>query len=464
MLTSSLITALTHSESPRLVRAIDWALEKRTGISVKQTVVGSFSTGPTNWHEDHGFYKIARRLYGGGSHAGVAVNELTALESSAVYACVKIIAEDMGSLPWNTYQRSRDRKSVDLATDHPLFRTLKNLVNPETSSGEFVEALTAHALLCGNGFARIERKMRSIFLWQWQPEDVTIDRDNAAKIVYIYKQGNSAEKTYERREVFHLKGFTLDGAFGDQIIQRARHILGLTLAAQEYSGRFFAQDATPGLVITRPNLQAGGAPWGPEVIEKIKAAWVKWHQGLRRSHEPAVLQDGADVKVLTPNHEQSQLIQQRKFQVIEVARLFRLPLFKLGDLERAIQANAEQQAIEYLLTLSPWVERWKRTVHRCLLTLDEQLDDLIYAEHDAKILLRADFRSQAEGFRSLLEKGVYNIDEVRRWLNMNPLPNGAGQNHFLQLNMGTVQDIATGATLAKNETGTMPASGVREEE
>jgi HK97 family phage portal protein len=462
VLTSSLISALKHSESPRIVRAIDWALEKRTGFSAKSQVIGSMATGAGNWHEDHGFYKIARKLYGSGNHAGVTVNELTALESSAVYACVKIIAEDMGSLPWNTYQRSRDRKSVDLATDHPLFRTLKNLVNPETSSGEFVEALTSHALLCGNGFARIERKMQSIFLWQWQPEDVTIDYDNAGKIVYIYKQGTSAEKTYERREVFHLKGFTLNGNSGDQIIIRARHILGLTLAAQEYAGRFFAQDATPGLVITRPMLQAGQAPWDPETIKKIKSAWVQWHRGLKNAHEPAILQDGADVKTLQPTHEQSQLIQQRKFQVIEVARMLRVPLFKLAELDRAIQANAEQQAIEYLFCLSPWVERWKRTVHRCLLTLDEQLDDLIYAEHDTKILLRADFRSQAEGFRSLLEKGVYNIDEVRRWLNMNPLPNGAGQNHFIQLNMGTVQDVATGATLAKNETGTMPASGVRD--
>lgn len=460
MLTTSLITALKHSESPRIVRAIDWALEKRTGLSVKQTV-GTFNTVTVSeWYARNGYQGIYG-LGGHANHAGVALNEDSALTSSAFYSGVKIISEDMGSLPWFTYQRSADRKTVDQATGHPLFPTLKNMVNPETSSGEFVEALTAHAMLCGDGMASIERTASGgVFLWQWQPGEVRLDRDGRGNRVYVRKEGNSQEKTYGRRDVFHLRGFTLNGTSGDQVILRARHILGLTLAAQEYAGRYFANDATPGLVIKRPMLQAGQSPWGAETVRKIKEEWIKWHQGLRNKHEPAVLQDGAEVEVLTPTHEQSQLIQQRKFQVIEVARMIRIPVWKLADMDSMIQANAEQQSIEYLYCLNPWVERWKRAVHRCLLTTDEQLADRIYAEHDVKILLRADFKSQAEAFARFAEKGVYSINEIRRWLNLNPIE--GGDSHFIQLNMATVQDVATGATLAKNETGTMPASGVRD--
>jgi HK97 family phage portal protein len=468
MLTGALVKALEHASGPRSVRALNWMLEKRYGITAsellqRKAVIGSFNTSTvSDWYARNGYRGIAG-LGGSMSHAGIAIHEQAVLESSAVYGCTKIFGEDMGSLPWFTYERSRDRKKVDFAIDHPLFPTLKNLVNPETSSGEFVEALTTHIVLGLDGFAWIERRAGFIYLWQWQPVDVRTERDSRGNLYYLHKEGYEW-KTYARRNVFHLRGFSFDAIRGDPFLTRARQVLGLTLAAQEYAGRYFANDATPGIVLKRPIVQGvKQEPWGPDTIKNLKAAWKEWHQGLAKSHEPAILQDGVDVQLLTPNAEQSQITQQREFQVIEVARMMRMPLFKLADLKRAIQSNAEQQAIEYELALLPIVRRWKDAVYRCLLTTDEQQADRIYAEHDTKILMRADFRSQAEGFRNLLEKGVYNIDEVRRWLNLNPLPDGAGQNHFIQLNMGTVQDVATGATIAKNETGTMPASGVRED-
>jgi HK97 family phage portal protein len=409
-----------------------------------KTTTTNFSISDSDWYRDNGYNLLSALTGGTLNHSNVTVNETTALESSAVYACVKIISEDLGRLPFITYERSTDHLSVEKAYSHPLFPVLKNLVNPEVSSGEFVETLTAHSLLCGDGYAFIQRITSStgthITLYPWQPADVRLDRNARGATVYIHKEGNSTEKSYPRDQVFHLRGFTLDCRNGDQIITRARQVLGLTLATQEYAARYFANDTAPGLVIERP---VGLQPLGPESVQAIKDAWKKWFRGLSNKHEPAILQDGMTVKVITPDAANAQLNEQRQFQVIEVCRLFRMAPHKLADLSRATYSNIEQQGIDYVTnTLAPHCDRWKRAVHRCLLTMQEQIDDRIYAELNVNALQQGDFAAQAEGFRKLLEKGVYSVNEVRRWLNLNPIE--GGDYHFVQINMGEINKVASG--------------------
>ena len=442
--------ALSKAQTPRTIGAATWALEKATGIKsvdlirgASTGISGGGSTLDHNWYTDNGYYRISGALGGYSSYTGRAVTADASLESSAVYACIKIIAEDMGSLPFTTYQRSDDRKSVEKAYEHPLYTALHDLPNPELSAGEFVEMLTAHVAMGLDGFAEVQRVGKRINLWPWMPTEVSIRRNSKSAIFYIRKEGNAAEKTYSRDQVFHLRGFTLDGVRGDEIMRRARHVLGLTLATQEYAGRFFANDASPGIIIQRP---AGLAPWGPEEVKNVKKAWMEWHQGLHRAHEPAITQEGATVTRLDPDHQKLQMNEQRRFQVVEVARLWRMPLHKLADLERATNNNIEHQGIEYVSqTLRPYVRRWREAVYRCLLTVNEQLADQIYAEHNVEALQRGDFANQSEGFRKLLEKGVYSINEVRRYINLNPVE--GGDEHFIQLNMATVQDVASGASI-----------------
>lgn len=454
--TSALMSVLNRSQSPLAVKGVNWALELATGHKLEQVLTEikdtSFAISDAEWYRSNGYYSLSAALGGTTNYSGVSVTETAALESSAVYACVKIISEDLGRLPFLTYERSTDHLSVEKAYAHPLFPVLKNLVNPEVCSGEFVEALSAHSLLCGDGYAEIQRvtsdRGTTITMYPWQPVDVRTDRNARGATVYIHKEGNSQERTYTRDRVFHLRGFTFDCRNGDQILTRARQVLGLTLATQEYASRYFANDATPGVVITRP---IGQPTLGKEDVEKIKDAWKKWFRGLSNKHEPAILQDGMTVNVVTPDAAKAQLNEQRQFQVIEVCRLFRMAPHKLADLSRATYSNIEQQGIDYVTnTLAPHCDRWKRTVHRCLLTPQEQIDDRIYAELNVNALQQGDFSAQAEGFRKLLEKGVYSINEVRRWLNLNPVE--GGDYHFVQLNMGEVTNVAQG-TAAKPPAG-----------
>jgi HK97 family phage portal protein len=460
----ALIRALDRAESKPAVSALTWALEKLTGIETKDIILGGFNTLGVGdalapgaaWLQDNGYYRILAALGGNGvSYSGISINPDSAMEFGAVYACIKIISEDMGTLPFLTYRQAADR-TVEEAYDHPLYQALHDLPNPELGAGEFVEMLTAHAALGLDGFAEIQRVGKKIYLWPWMPQDVRIERNSRGTLVYIRRESiNGPEKTYTRDQVFQLRAFTVNGIRGDQILLRARHSIGIGLAAQQYAGRFFAQDASPGIILERP---AGAASLSPENVGAVKKAWKEWHQGVARSHEPAILQDGTTAKRLDPDHQKLQLIETRKYQVIEACRLFRMPPHKLADLDRATFANIEHLNREYVeQTLSPWIRRWRQSVYRCLLTVDEQNADSIYAEHNSESLVQGDFTSQTEGYGRLLEKGVYSINGVRRKLKLNPVE--GGDAHFIQLNMQTIQDAASGANLPSANPAPQPAVG-----
>jgi HK97 family phage portal protein len=419
-------------------------------LGLKSTVDSFDTLNPPSIEllERNGYYGIIQALTGGRERE---------FELSAFYGGVRIIAEDMGAMPFKLYERSRDRNQSDLAVTHPLFPVLLNLVNPDVSAGEFVEALTAHAITTGNGFAEIQRMGGSVFLWPWKPSEVRMDTTRRGRMAFIHKEGNAPEKTYSRDRVFHLKGFTLTGLEGDSLINRCRRSLGIANQMERYAGNYFESDATPGVVIRRP-----ATPGKPietltrEGIQRFKEEWARWHRGAARSHEPALLQEGMEIDRARVTAAEAQLREQREFAVIEICRWLRLSPHKLADLSRASLNNIEHLAIEYTTTtLGPWISRWQRAVHRCLLTTDEQIAQRLFAEHDVAVLQRGDFATQAEGFRKLLEKGVYSINEVRRWLRLNPVP--GGDERFVQLNLGTVQDVAAGLTLRKVEP--QPAAG-----
>ena len=445
MLTNALYSALQKTESPRTARALSWMLSKSTGYSTGELL-------SPNWYAENGYNRLAQ--YGNSSWSGGAMSKDRALGITAFFAGVKLISEDLGALPFHTYERSKDHKRVDKAYTHPLYQTLHDLWNPEISAGEGVEALTSHALITGTGYAEIQRFGKDVYLWPWQAEDVTTDRNAKGVQVYLRRDGGGAQKTYSREQVFTLRGFTMDGTCGESILYRMRGALGISSAAEEYAGRFFSQDAAPGIVVSFP---AGVPALNAESVSAFKEAWKKWHQGLASKHEPAVVQHGGTVTRVGFDNEESQLLQVRQHQLTEVCRVLRIPPHKLADLARSTNNNIEHQGIEYVVDcINPWIDRWRRSVYRCLLSFDEQRAGQIYAEMDVAGLQRGDFATQAEGWRKLLEKGVYSINEVRRWQNLNPVD--GGDEHFIQLNLGTVQDVASGLTLAANKTGTMPVA------
>ncbi|OFX13208.1 MAG: phage portal protein [Armatimonadetes bacterium RBG_16_58_9] len=405
-------------------------------------------TGPgTDWYQRNGYYRLAA-AGGHGSQSGKMITLETALESAAVYACVKIIAEDLGSLPYVLYQKIQNPDAIVEAREHQLWKTIRSMANPDMTIGEFVEALTAHAALTGNGFAQKITTASGTFLFPLQPQDVRLERARGGQIAYIVRSEGGQEQTFTRDDMFHLRGFSFDGLNGDAILQRARHVIGLGLSAQDYAGKFFANDTTVGLVLSRPLEAPSLTPAG---IEKLKADFKTAFLG--KAHDVAILQEGTTAERMLPDPEKVALQEQRIFQLREVARMYRMPPFKLQDYERQTWSNSYEGALEYTSnTLRPWIARWRRAAERDLLT-DDDRGNGYFVEHKVEALLQGDFEKQARGFAMLLEKGVYSINGVRKLLNLNPV--SGGDAHFIQLNMQRVVDAATGA-VQQEGTGVMP--------
>lgn len=397
---------------------------QRTGLWFKllrKSTVAAFRTDSQSgeWLQRNG-YRLLAREYG-------SFSEQRALASTAIYGGTKIIAEDVGSLPLKIYER-KDKSSFE-ALDHPLYELLHDQPNPETTAMEFREALTANAILCGDGYARIIRDgKRPTALWQLMPYNVRTDR-NALGATFYRVSENGTEKQYPAEDIMHLRGFSRDGKHGESILEIARSTIGLTLDQNEYAAKFFKNDHTPGIALETADKL------GPEGVANAKAAWKK----VVESHDVAVLQEGMKVNVIGQTNVESQLIEQRTFQILEVCRILRLPPHKLMELSRATFSNIEQQNIQYYTeTLRPWLVRWEQTIRRCLIPAEER--GKIFAEHSIEGLLRGDFKAQSEGFARLLEKGVLSINQVREYLNLNPVE--GGDEHFIQLNMQTIAQAA----------------------
>lgn len=460
MLTTTLLKALDRAQSPTLIRGIVRGLEFSTGKSTaslfgaKQYDLGTFTpmgTDPlgggaadTGWYLRNGYFGIAGQLGAGyANYSGKLLTFDTALESSAVLAGVKMISEDIGRSPFILYQRE-DSRTVREATGHPLFDVLRNLPNPDMNASAVYEAIMVGAILAKEGYAKIDRDADGnvMFLWPLMAGTVTRDKNSLGRPYFIHKEGNGASVTYSADQIFNVPGWSVNGQYGDDILKRARHVLGLTLGAQEYAAGFFARDANPGLIIKRPQ---GLAVLDDDKIAALKQRWRNWHEGSRHSHEPAILQDGMTAERLDPDHAKLQLVEQRKFQVIEVCRELRIPPHKMADLDRATFSNIEHQGIEYANdTLMPWVVRFQQSAYRCLLSPKERASGL-FARHDITDATRGDFLSQVVSWTKLQAAGDLTQNEVRAKLGLPPVE--GGDKLYIQINMGAVADAAAEAAL-----------------
>lgn len=374
-------------------------------------------------------------IYAAG-HATGGIASDRALCITPLYCGIKIISEDVGTLPLFTYEDKGDAQN--LAKSHPLYKRLHDAPNPDQTACQFRGAVTANALLTGKGYARIERsrgdKERIIALWQMMPYEVREDQDHSGRMVFIHRPRGGPEKTYTQADVLQIPGFGVQDNIGLNILQYGAAAIGLAAVQEEYAGRFFSQDQTPNLILEHPGRVV------PKEMENIKAAWAGSGPAENKWHAPRVLGEGMKATQLHPDNQQSQLIEQRSFQLLEVARLLRMPPHKLGDLGRATWGNMSEQNTQYYNeTLRPWLVRWEQSMKLTLFGLESPF----YARHEIAGFLRGDFQGQVTSFTKLLEKGVYSINEVRGYLDLNPIE--GGDDHHVQLNMSTLENINQGA-------------------
>lgn len=360
----------------------------------------------------------------GNSNSGVNVDEMRSMQTSAVYACVKILAETIASLPLHLFKKGKDGKNEE-ATEHPLFSCLYELPNDEMTSFEFRETMMTSVLLYGNAYARIIKKQGHVSeLWYLKPQNMTVERDsNTHKIKYTYTDDITNQTfIYKPNQIFHLKGLSFDGIKGISPIAQAREAVGLSLATEEYGAKFFGNGARPGGVLEHPGILKDP--------ERLRESWNKVYQGSKNSHKIAVLEEGMTYHSIGIAPEDAQFLETRKYQVNEICRIFRVPPHLVGDLDRATFSNIEHQSIEFVQhTIRPWLVRWEQEISKSL--LDDIEKTIYFAKFNVDGLLRGDYKSRMEGYSIGRQNGWLSINDIRRLEDMSLVPVEQGGDDYL---------------------------------
>jgi len=361
----------------------------------------------------------------GNTTSGKQVNERTALQTTAVYACVRILAEAVASLPLHLYKYTADGGKERVA-DHPLYYLLHDEPNNEMTSFVFRETLMAHLLIYGNGYAQIIRdgRNRVLALYPLLPNKMEVSRSAKGELIYTYNRENldGGKLTLRKDEVLHIPGLGFDGLVGYSPIAMAKNAVGMAIATEEYGAAFFANGANPGGVLQHPGIIKD--------IQRVKDSWNTAYQGSGKAHKVAVLEEGMEFKAIGIPPEQAQFLQTRKFQINEIARIFRVPPHMVGDLEKSSFSNIEQQSLEFVkYSLDPWVVRWEQAIQQSLILPSEK--GSLFVKFNVDGLLRGDYKSRMEGYSTARQNGWMSANDIRALEDMNRIPEESGGDLFL---------------------------------
>ena len=369
-------------------------------------------------------------FYMGGSSSGKAVTERSAMQMTAVYACVRILSEAIAGLPLHMY-RYKDDGGKEKAIDHPLYQLLHDKPNPEMSSFVFRETLMMHLLLWGNAYAQIIRngKGEIIALYPLMPNKMTVSRDDTGRLYYTYQKSqeelpkdNRQTVILDPSDVLHIPGLGFDGLVGYSPIAMAKNAIGLAIATEEYGSKFFANGASPSGVLEHP-----GTIKDPE---RLRESWQSTFGGSRNSNKIAVLEEGLKFTPISISPNEAQFLETRKFQINEIARIFRVPPHMVGDLDKSSFSNIEQQSLEFVkYTLDPWVVRWEQSIHRTLLTVDEKKS--YFVKFNVEGLLRGDYQSRMNGYATARQNGWMSANDIRELENLDRIPAEDGGDLYL---------------------------------
>lgn len=357
-------------------------------------------------------------LWGAGppTKASVRVTAANALQQAVVWACVRTLGETQASFPWHVYRRTKSGKEI--AREHPLYPVLHTGPNPLMTSFTYREVLMAHAALWGKHYALISRRTEDIALIIIPPWMVRQDWSKGSLRYVVEGAGENAEFTPD--EMIHIPGLSFDGVSSlAPVMMAAREAIGLALAAEEHSARFFSNGARVGGILSTDGSLS------PEAKARIKTSWAEVQQGLANAYKTAVLEGGLKYQPIGMQSDHAQLLETRKFQVIEICRVFRVPPVFVQDLSHGTFSNTEQQDLFFAKhTMAPWCARIEQEFNRKLFAGDPDH----FCEFSMDGLMRGDFRTRTEGYARALggpgAQGYMTVNEVRALENLPPIEGG----------------------------------------
>jgi HK97 family phage portal protein len=361
---------------------------------------------------------------------GIDVTEDLSLTYSTVWACVKVISEDLASLPLFVYKRGDNSK--EKAPDHPLYWLLHDQPNPEMTAMQFREALQAHLLLFGNAYAQIllDLRGRPQSIWPLDPKRMTVTRPGK-EIVYEYRLPDGTKELFPRDEIFHIAGLGYNGLIGHSPIAYHREAIGVGLSAQQFQGSILKNGAFPSVALTHPSPKAPSKAGRDE----FRAELAQEYSGRSNTGKIMTLWEGMKAERLSMTMEDSQFIESRKYNRTEICAIYRVPPHKIMDLERATFSNIEQQSISYVIdAIRPWAVRWEQAINQRLL----RGSGMFFAEHSMEGLLRGDIASRYAAYAVGRQWGWLTVNRILELENLNPVK--GGDTRLEPLNMVSIDE------------------------
>ena len=357
----------------------------------------------------------------GWNDSGVSVNEQTALAASSVYAAVKILAEAVALLPVHVFQSEAGKKDHS----HPVARLLAAEPNEFMTAATLRETLMLNLCLYGNAYAYIDRDEMGVpvGLYPLRSDCTRPFRENGN--LYFQTRLGSTTATLTQDQVLHVLNFSFDGITGISPIQQARQNIGLSIALERFAAKLFSNGGNVGGVLKVP-------PMNKEAMNNFVSTWRENYTSLENAFKVAVLPDGFDFKQTTIDPERGQVKDARIHQVLEIARIFRIPPHMLGVLDKASYASIEMQSMEfYQQAVQPIVTRFEQEANRKLLLEREKRTHEVRFNLDA--MLRASTKERLDAYAVAITNGVMTRAECRAKEN---LPFIEGSDVLLQpLNM-----------------------------
>jgi HK97 family phage portal protein len=377
---------------------------------------------PTSWD-------LMRGGIGFETSAGVPVSPYLAENLSAVFACVQIISETIATLPLRVYRKQEDAKTE--TPDHPVARLFSRQPNELQTPPEFIEQVTAHVLLRGNGYVEIVRDNRGApaELIPLHPDIVRVMRiPRTRRIVYDISDPDGGTRRLLADEVLHLKDRSDDGIVGKSRLARARETFGVAIAVEAFASNTFRNGASLSGVLIHPEAV------GEQALANIKNSFVHTYTGTEKAGSVMVLEEGLKWQSTSVSPEDAQMLESRRFSVEQIARMYRVPPPVLGDLSHGTYSNVtELGRWFYQHTIMPWLTKWERTIEKALLSDEGRRTHEV--EFDADMLLRGDMHQRFQAYRIGREIGLYNANELRKFESLNPRTDPGGDDYLAPLNM-----------------------------
>ncbi len=377
-----------------------------------------------------------------------------------------MLSTAVAGLDLNIYEHiesSSGRSGKRLAVDHQLFDLLRDEPNPEMTSFTFFRTLMVHALLWSNGYAEIQRDgaARPVALWPLLPGKTRPYRLKTGELVYKTSVGMNqttekepiaaSERIISAPNMWHITGLTLDGRVGFGVINLTRQMFGITLAAEKYGAKYFANNAKPGGVITHPGKLK------PEARATLRDTWQQSQSG-DNAQKTAVLEDGMKYEPISVKPNEGQVLETRQFQKGEICSVFHVAPHMIGDSEKSNRANTEQLGQEFVsYSLNPWLKNIQSESKRKLFVKTGRTAGRFFPRYDTSPLTMPDSATRQAFYNSGKQWGWLCTNDIHEREHINPTEQPGAELYWMPVNMGIMSD--QGAIIPKPAPGADPNAG-----